>query len=109
MTNNNQKNINELNNLIVKKTNLKNIKYINKYDNYYLVKDDEYLYIFDNKFKELLKIDNIIIHDNKNNYDIIYHDNKAMYLNDYLKDNKIVYEYYDLYDYKLIKKIVIGG
>ena len=109
MDNNYQKNNHNLTTLITQKTKLTGIDYVNEYDDYYIVKDKTYLYIFDNKYEEILRIDNILIHDNKKNYAIIYKDNKVMYLNDYLKKNKLYYEYYDLYTYELIDKIVIGG
>ena len=96
-------------NKIDKNTSIPNIAYVNYYDNYYIALNNEYLYILDNKYKEILKIDNILIADNKHNYDIIYKDDKVMYSNEYFKDNKLYYEYYDLYSYKLINKTVIGG
>lgn len=109
MTNNNQKNNNHLKTIITAKTDIKNIVYTNNYNGYYIAKNDKYIYVFNNKYDEVLKIDNILVYENQKNYAIIYKDNKVMYLNDYLKDNKLYYEYYDLYTYKLINKIVIGG
>ena len=109
IVNNNMHDMEKLKNKLGAKTNLTNINYVNSYDDYYLVKDDNNLYVFSNEFKELLKIDNILIHENTNNYDIIYKDGTVLYLNDYLKKGKLYYEYYDLYDYKLVNKIVIGG
>ena len=31
-----------------------------------------------------------------------------MYFNDISKNNKLIYEYYDIYNYKLIKSITVG-
>ena len=99
----------QLKDILKKETGINNIDYVNVYDNYYIVKNEYNLYVFDNKYKELINIDNILIHKNNNNYDIIYKDGKLLYLNDYLKNDKLYYEYYDLYSYELVNKIVIGG
>ena len=109
MVDNDNKYNNKIINKIINKNDIKEIDYINEYNDYYIVKGKEYLYVFDNKYNEIFKIDCVLIYENKNNYDIIYKDELLMYLNDYYKDNKLVYEYYDLYTYKLLDKIVLGG
>ena len=92
-----------------KKTDVKDIDYINVYGDYYIVKNDKYLYVFDKKYTEIISIDNIIIYENKNDYDIIYEDDAVMYYNDVYKGGKLEVEYYDLYTYKLIKKVLVNG
>lgn len=109
VTNSNEKYVYKLKKEIIKNTDVKEIDYFNKYDNYYIVLDKEYLYIFDNKYVELLRIDKILIHENVNKYDIIYNDNKVVYMNDYYKNKKLICEYYDLYTYKLINSFESGG
>lgn len=109
VTNSNEKYVYKLKKEIIKNTDVKEIDYFNKYDNYYIVLDKEYLYIFDNKYVELLRIDKILIHENVNNYDIVYKDNKVVYMNDYYKNKKLICEYYDLYTYKLINSFELGG
>ena len=94
---------------ILKKTDIKNINYINVYGDYYIVKSDKYLYVFDKKYTEIMKIDNIIIYENTFDYDIIYEDDAVMYYNDIYKGGKLEVEYYDLYTYKLIKKVLVNG
>ncbi len=94
---------------IIKNTEIKEISYLNQYDNYYIVTNKEYLYVIDDKYHELLRIDQILIHDNTNKYDIIYKDGKVMYMADYLKKGKLTYKYYDLYTYELINEVVLGG
>ena len=100
---------NKIKERIVKNIGIKEIHYLNQYDNYYLVMDDKYLYVISGDYKELLKIDKLLIHDNISNYDIIYRDNQVMYMDDYNKNGKMVFKYYDLYTYKLIDEIVLGG
>ena len=99
---------NRLKNRIIKHTDIENVVYLNTYGDYYIVMDDDNLYVFDKKCVEILKIDKILIHKNSKNYDIIY-DEKPMYMNDYYKDNKLYYEYYDLYSYEKINEVVVGG
>lgn len=100
---------NKLKNKIIDNTNIKNIEYINYYDNNYIVMDKDYLYVFDKKYKEISKEDKILIYKNNNNYDIIYKDGKFMYFSDIIKKDKLIYRYYDLYNYKLIKEVFVGG
>ena len=106
---NNQKYISKLENRIIKNTNIKNIKYINSYDEYYIIIDDNNLYVFDDKYVELLKVDKILLHPNDKNYDIIYNDGRLMYMNNYYKDNKLYFEYYDVYSYEIINEVLVGG
>ena len=94
---------------ITDKTDIKAIKYINKYDNYYIVADNNYVYIINNDYNELIRKDISLLHDNDNKYDIIYKDDYIMYFNNYMKDNVLVYEYYDINTYELIDRVFVGG
>lgn len=94
---------------IIDKTSVEKVNYINKYGNYYIVMNDEYLYLIDDKYEIITKKDKILIYDNKNNYDIIYKDDEFMYFNNYYKNNKLVYEYYSIYTYELIDRVFVGG
>ena len=109
MVYNDNNNYNDIRDRILDNTSVKNIDYVNYYDNYYIVCDNEFLYLFNDSFEEISKIDISLISDNKNDYDIIYMDKAIVYMNDYNNKDNIVYEYYDLYTYKLIDKIVVGG
>lgn len=105
---NDYKYVSKLEAKIIKHTDIKKINYINTYGKYYIVLDADNLYVFDNKYVELLKIDRILIHPNTKKYDIIY-DEKPIYIKDYYKDNKLYYEYYDLYSYEKVSSILVGG
>lgn len=94
---------------IISNTDINNINYINKYDNYYIVTDKDNIYLIDNKYELILKKDINLIHKNNNNYDIIYKNDYLMYVNDYIKDNVLVYEYYDINTYELIDRVFVGG
>ena len=90
-------------------TNIKDILYVNMYDNNYIVRDSEYVYLLNSKYKELDKIDVKLIHVNDHGYEIIYKDDTLMYMDNYKNEEGIVFEYYDIYTYELIDEIMIGG
>jgi len=109
MINNDNKYYKSMKNDIIKNTELDYIDYINKYDNYYIVADNDYLYLIDIDYNMILDIELSSIYENTNDYDIIYKDSEFMYFNDYMEDNKLVYEYYDLYTYESIDRVLVGG
>ena len=75
---NDKRAVNKYNKLIIKNTSIEKVDYLNIYGDKYIVLTDDNLYVFDKEYHELLNIDKILIHDNKNNYDIVY-DDKLMY------------------------------
>lgn len=91
--------------LISDNTNIKNISYVNRYGEYYIVLNDKYLYSINKEYKIVSEIDKILLYENYEKYDIIYENELFMYL-DY-SDGK--YKYYDIYSYQLDKEIDIGG
>ena len=102
-------NISDIKKDIVNNTKIKEIKYVDKYDNYYIVMDKNYVYLIDYKYNEVLKIENDKIYDNKNNYELIYRDNTIMYMDSYIDKDGVIFNYYDIYSYKLIDSILVGG
>ena len=105
---NDKRTVNKYNKLIIKNTSIEQVDYLNIYGDKYIVLTDDNLYVFDKEYHELLNIDKILIHDNKNNYDIVY-DDKLMYQECLEKENKIIYNYYDIYSYEFIKSVSLGG
>lgn len=95
--------------LIKAKTNILEIDYLNKYNDYYLLEDSNYLYLIDKEYKIISKLEISLIHENLNHYDLIYEDDKIYYLNDYIDNDKIIYEYYDIYSYEIVKQVLVGG
>lgn len=88
-------------------TSLESINYINKYDNYYIVKDNLNVMVIDNDMNIVLseKLSNIY-----SSYDdIVYRLNKLMYVEKIVKDNKVTYNYYDIYNHEEIDSIVVEG
>ncbi len=88
-------------------TSLESINYINKYDNYYIVKDNLNVMVIDNDMNIVLseKLSNIY-----SSYDdIVYRLNKLMYVEKIVEDNKVIYNYYDIYNHEEIDSIVVEG
>lgn len=94
---------------IKENTDIMDIKYINKYDDNYIVLDKENLYLFNLDYEEVARLDASLIHKNSNNYDIVYRDKTIMYMDNYKNKEGIIFEYYDIYTYELIDSVVIGG
>jgi len=101
--------VNNLEKEILKNTSLKNIIYVNKYDNNYIVIDKEQVYLFNSNYEEIYKVKESMLHENKNDYDLVYRDNTIMYMDNYKSKEGIIFKYYDLYTYELIDEIVVGG
>ena len=109
MINNDKKYLDGLRKEIIDNTDIVIVNYINRYDNNYIVKDNDYLYLINNDYEILFKLELYLICDSENDYEIIYMDNEFIYLNEIRKDNSLVYEYYDIYDCKLIDRVLVGG
>lgn len=97
----NKKLINDISN----NTQIDNIKYINRYGEYYIVLNDKYLYAINREYKIISEVDKILLYENENNYDIIYDDELFMYM----EEVNNIYKYYDIYSYKFIHEVDIGG
>ncbi|MEE3343075.1 MAG: hypothetical protein VZS44_03190 [Bacilli bacterium] len=78
------------------------INYLNTYNNYYIFTTEKKVIVLDGKYKEVHQEELDKLAKNKNNYDIIYKSKKLMYENTIYKKNSIIYEYYDIKDYKKI-------
>lgn len=102
-------NTKKMKDIILENTKIDNISYVNKYDDKYIVSDDKNTYLFNSKYEEILRIANYLLHENKNNYQIIYKDNALVYLDDYIDKDSVVFKYYDIYTYELIDEIRVGG
>ena len=86
-----------------------NLYYVNKYNDYYIFLSDENYGVLDGEYNEIMLISKSLVHDNTNNYDVIYEDNKLMYQEEVLDKDKLMINYYDIYTYQLDKTITIGG
>ena len=98
----------DMKNIILKNTDIREIQYVNKYDNYYIVIDNIELYLLNNRFEEVYRTDVDRLYKNKNNYDIIYRNDTVMYMDNYKNKEGIIFKYYDIYTYEVIEEIVVG-
>lgn len=103
------KSVNNIKKLIIKNTDVKDIEYINRYGNNYIVMDKMYLYLFNDKYEEIDKLDVKNIYDNKKNYDIVYRDYLFMYMDNYKKKDGVIFKYYDIENYELVDEVMVGG
>ena len=94
---------------IIKNIDIKNIEYINRYGNNYIVMDKKYLYLFNEKYEEIYKLDVKNMYDNKNKYDIVYRDNLFMYMDNYNDKDGVRVKYYDIENYELVDEMLVGG
>ena len=77
---------------------------VNKYNNYYILTTSDNIIVLNNKYQEIYKEDISKIKQT-NNKDIIYKNNKLMYLEKEISKNKVVYKYYDPSNLELLKEI----
>lgn len=84
-----------------------NINYANYYGNYYIFTTKNEVIVLTKEYKEVLKEDIKEIADNKNNYELIYKTNKLMYENTTVKNNKVIYDYYDAKTYKKLSRTTL--
>ena len=94
---------------IYEKTDVKDIKYVNEYDGYYIVMDNDNIYLFNNDYEEITRIKVNLVYDNKNNYDIVYRDKTIMYMDNYKNEEGIIFKYYDIYTYEEVDSVIVGG
>lgn len=102
-------NINDLEKEIFNNTDIKDIEYVNKYDGYYIVRNSQYIYLFNSEYEEITSINVKLVYDNENNYDIVYRNKTIMYMDNYKNKEGIIFKYYDIYTYEVIDEVIIGG
>ena len=108
MVNIDNKYFNGLKKEISENTDITDIVYVNKYNDHYIVKDNEYIYLFNSNYEEITRIKLSLLYDKKKKYDIVYRDKTIMYMDNFKNKEGIIYRYYDIYTYELIDEIVIG-
>ena len=92
---------------IMKNYSLKEeIKYLNKFNLYYIIVTTENLIVLDNNYQEVFKDKKVKIEKDK---ELVYRLNKVMYEKTEIIKDKVVYKYYDVYTNDLIDSVEIGG
>lgn len=94
-------------NNIYENTNLKDIKYLNKDNNYYIIKTKDKVLVLDLNHEEVYSISTSEI--KKSNLDLSYTRNSLYYKERIRKNNKLTYKYYDIKTNEEVFTSVLGG
>ena len=105
INNNNYKK--ELLNIIYTNTKYKDIVYINKDNNYYIIKTKKEVAVLDLNFEEKLSMD--IKELSNNNLELVYRRNNLYYEEKIKEEEKIIYNFYDIYTNELSYSTTLGG
>ena len=94
-------------NNIYENTNLKDIKYLNKDNNYYIIKTKDKVLVLDLNYEEVYSISANEI--KKSDLDLSYTRNNLYYKERIRKNNKLTYKYYDIKTNEEVFTSVLGG
>ena len=94
-------------NNIYENTNLKDIKYLNKDNNYYIIKTKDKVLVLDLNYEEVYNINTSEI--KKSKLDLSYTRNSLYYKERIRKNNKLTYKYYDIKTNEEVFTSVLGG
>ena len=94
-------------NLIYNNTEYTSITYINKDNNYYIIKTKEKVVVLDLNYEEKLLIDINELADT--NLELVYRRNNLYYEEKIKEEGKIIYNFYDIYTKELSYTTSLGG
>lgn len=103
--NNNYKN--KLYNVIYKNTKYKDITYLNKDNNYYIIKAKNKVIVLDLNYEEKLSVD--INKLSESNLELVYRRNNLYYEEKKKEKNKVIYKFYNVETNKLEYETSLGG
>lgn len=83
------------------------IKQVNKYDHNYIIITEDKVIVLNSDYEKIKEEKITSIAKNTDNYTLIYKNNKLVYEKTILKDDKVVYEYYDAYTYEYIDNMIL--
>lgn len=83
------------------------ITYSNKYNNYYIFTTKSKVIVLNNEYEEVLNDSIAIIKNREDNQELIYKTNKLMFEEKELKNNNLIYKYYDASNGEFIKETVM--
>lgn len=95
----------ELLNNINKNTKLKNITYLNKDNNYYIIRTDNKIVVLDLNYEEVYTKESV----KESNLPLVYKRNNLYYEEKIRKNKSIKYNYYSTDDLSLIFSSAVGG
>lgn len=92
---------------IYKNTDIKDIEYLNKDNNYYVVKDRDKVIVLDLNYEEVYSIDKSKLKDN--DLDLVYRRNN-LYYEEKIKDgDNLTYNFYNIDNNELAYQVLLGG
>jgi len=97
----------ELLNNIYNNTDIKEITYINKDNNYYIIKTEENVIVLDLNYEEKLSFDINKLKDN--NLELVYRRNNLYYEEKIKEEDKLIYKFYNVETGILEYETSLGG
>lgn len=92
---------------IYNNTNIKEIKYLNKYNNYYIIKTKDKVIVLDLNYEEVYNIDLSLLQ--SSNLELVYRRNNLYYEKKIREDKKITYQFYDVETNDFVYETSLGG
>ena len=103
----NNKYQNKLLDNIYENTSIKNVEYLNKDNNYYIIKNKDKVIVLDLNYEEIYSINANELIDS--NLDLTYIRNNLYYKERKKENNKLVYKYFDVKTNKEVYTTTLGG
>lgn len=103
----NNKYQNKLLDNIYENTSIKNIEYLNKDNNYYIIKNKDKVIVLDLNYEEIYSINANELIDS--NLDLTYIRNNLYYKERKKENNKLVYKYFDVKTNEEVYTTTLGG
>ena len=92
---------------IYKNTDIKDIEYFNKDNNYYVVKDRDKVIVLDLNYEEVYSIDKSKLKDN--DLDLVYRRNNLYYEEKIRDGDNLTYNFYNIDNNELAYQVLLGG
>lgn len=92
---------------IYKSTTVKEIDYLNKDNNYYIIKTKDKVIVLDLNYEEVYTIDLTSLKDS--NLELVYRRNNLYYEEKTKEKNKITYKFYDVQTNEFVYETSLGG
>ena len=92
---------------IYKNTDIKDIEYLNKDNNYYVVKDRDKVIVLDLNYEEVYSIHKSKLNDN--DLDLVYRRNNLYYEEKIRDGDNLTYNFYNIDNNELAYQVLLGG
>ena len=92
---------------IYKNTDIKDIEYLNKDNNYYVVKDRDKVIVLDLNYEEVYSIDKSKLKDN--DLDLVYRRNNLYYEEKIRDGDNLTYNFYNIDNNELAYQVLLRG